>query len=206
MQMTCCFGHFRWLYSLSMWLMWMICCCHISHKNINTCPTQRLEQCAVLWMSCTTSQSLLLCSAVQSRWFLCKTQQTQHCSVFDWERFSGSLTQPHPTSEYLQISFTLWERTTCVYFNVLIRQWSSLHPACPLLRDTSKASVFMVGALQHDWAMVLLPGHDNKSRCSLQSIIFLKTLSFAFSKLSRFLSSVICHYGHTWRQKVEHFP
>lgn len=36
MQMTCCFGHFRWLYSLSMWLMWMICRRHIFPTKIST--------------------------------------------------------------------------------------------------------------------------------------------------------------------------
>lgn len=137
-------------------------------------PTQRLEQCAVVWLPCNTKSIPVIMFSHREQMI---SMQTQHFRcVFDWETFSGSLTPPHPTSWWLQISFTLWERTTCVYFSVLIRQWSSLRPACPLLldKDTSKASVFVVGAPQEDEAMDLLPGQGYRSRCSFQSIISAK--------------------------------
>lgn len=135
-----------------------VCSCHIFHKEkISRYILPRDWNSVQLFDCCATrSPSLLLCSALESRWFLCKTQQTQHFRCFffffDWEMFPGSLTPPHRSSWCLQISFTLWERTACVYFSVCIRQWRSLRPARSLLLDkeTSKASLFRAGAPHED--------------------------------------------------------
>lgn len=121
--------------------MRMICRRHIFPTKIST-RVQPRDWSSVQLFGCPALQ-VNPCHYVQpcrADDFYVRRSRLNIAVFLDWERFSGSLTQPHPTSEHLQISFTLWERTTCVYLNVLIRQWSSLHPACPLLRDTSKSS------------------------------------------------------------------
>lgn len=104
----------------------------------------------------------------------------------------------------------------CVYFSVLIRQWSSLRPARPLLRDkgTSNASVYRVGAPQEEEAMDMLSGRGYRSSSSSSSSYLSITHAknslrdIASSKLSRFqrhfLASKITF--HKWYFEMGNFP
>lgn len=85
LQGPCCSGPFVWFFPCDWWVK--VCSCHIFHKEkISRYILPRDWNRVQLFDCCATrSPSLLLCSALESGWFLCKTQQTQH---FRWVFFS----------------------------------------------------------------------------------------------------------------------
>lgn len=145
--------------------------------NIHT--AQRMEQSAVLWLPCNTKVSP--CYYVQ----LCRADDFYargsrlNISVVCLTGKSFQALQPYPSLPVPIVAadflYFVGKNNMLVYFSVLIRQWSSLHPLCPLLRDkgTSKASVFVFGAPQEDKALDLLSGSGYRSGRS-KSIIYAK--------------------------------
>lgn len=106
-----------------------------------------------------------------------------------FELFNPTPPRPTVAPDFL---YFVGKDNMCVYFSVLIRQWSSLCPDCPLLWDkgTSKASVVVVGAAQEDEAMDLLsdllPLLSKYHICQKKKKKSLR--DFAFSESRRFLS------------------
>lgn len=183
-QMAHCLGHFGWRFSI-----WF-CRRHISHKEKSSTyilPGDWSWNFSVVWLPCNTKsvpvimfsraeQMISMQEAVDSTFQLC------------FSLGKSSLTPPYPTvaPDFL---YFVGKNNMLVYFSALIRQWSSLCPAGPLLRDkgTSKASVFVVGALQEDKVTDLMSGSGFKVTYMPKIVCFVK--------LSRFFSSLFVSAG-----------